>query len=81
MQDWIEEQNKLQKDFEFENFKDALNFVNKIGELAEREMHHPDIFMHDYKFVKIFTSTHDVGMVTQKDFDLSKLIDSIFSNR
>lgn len=41
---WKEKNNKLEKDFTFNNFKDALEFINKVGDLSERLNHHPEIY-------------------------------------
>jgi len=78
MNNWTEINNKLQKEFQFENFLQALDFVNKVGEIAEQSQHHPDIQIHSYNKVLIQTQTHDQGhIVTQKDHDLAKGIDQI----
>jgi len=75
---WKEENNKLKKEFEFDNFKKALSFTNKVGEIAERMQHHPDILLHDYNQVKIEVTTHDEGMkVTQKDHDFAEEVNKL----
>ncbi|RYM34963.1 4a-hydroxytetrahydrobiopterin dehydratase [Brumimicrobium glaciale] len=75
---WKEEDNKLKKEFEFENFKKALDFTNKVGEIAEAQKHHPDIILHDYKNVRIEVTTHDEGMkVTKKDHDFAEAVNQI----
>ncbi|PHR46426.1 MAG: pterin-4-alpha-carbinolamine dehydratase [Fluviicola sp.] len=75
---WKEEDNKLKREFEFDNFKKALSFTNKVGEIAERMQHHPDILLHDYNQVRIEVTTHDEGMkVTQKDHDFAKDVDML----
>lgn len=76
--EWVEENNALQKTFEFQDFKEALVFVNRVGEIAERIRHHPDIGIKDYKKVIVSTTTHDDGsMVTTKDKELAAEIDQI----
>ena len=78
--DWaVEEDGKsISREFLFKNFKEALAFVNKVGKIAERLQHHPDICIKDYKDVFISTTTHDVGSaVTTKDRGLVKEIDSL----
>jgi len=78
MNNWTEINNKLQKEFQFENFLQALDFANKVGDIAEKSQHHPDILIHSYNKVLIQTQTHDQGhIVTQKDHDLANLIDNI----
>ena len=74
---WTEENNALQKTFEFKDFKEALAFVNRVGEIAERLQHHPDVGIKDYKKVFISTTTHEAGEVTGKDRELAAEIDKI----
>ena len=62
------------KEFKFENFLLSLNFVNKIGNLAEQEGHHPDIwFGWGYAKIKIFT--HAINGLHESDFVLAAKID------
>jgi 4a-hydroxytetrahydrobiopterin dehydratase len=68
---------KLITEFEFKTFALALEFVNKLGKLAEEMQHHPDIYIHDYRFVTVLTSTHNVDGVTELDFQLIKRITEI----
>jgi len=76
--DWIENENTLQNTFEFKDFSEALAFVNKVGAIAERLQHHPDICIKDYKKVFISTTTHDAGsIVTAKDRELAEAISEI----
>jgi len=77
MENWKEENNQLEKEFELSDFKGAVDFVNKIVPLAEAADHHPDVFIHSYKKVKVSLTSHDVGKVTEKDYDLAKNIDGI----
>lgn len=76
--DWEQIDNKLNKTFQFSNFVEALDFVNKVGKIAEEMQHHPDIFMHDYKEVTISTTTHDTGTITEKDHALAGAIDALY---
>ena len=73
---WNEENNELTKEFNFNDFKSALDFVNKIGEVAEHKNHHPDIEL-GWGKVKVTLTTHSEGKVTQKDHDLAQKIDKI----
>ena len=80
MDNWTEKDNKLERGFEFSDFKSALDFVNKVGALAEGANHHPDILMHDYKKVLITLTTHSEGsMVTEKDRELASSINEIYT--
>ena len=66
----------LTKEFTFKNFKESLNFVNKISRLAEEENHHPDVsFGWGYCRVKIFT--HAIKGLAESDFILAAKIDKI----
>lgn len=78
MNNWEEKDNFLRKTFVFENFKEALAFVNRVGEIAERLQHHPDISIKNYKQVLISTTTHNEdNKVTEKDYVLVKEINSL----
>lgn len=73
---WQEKNNQLVRKFEFENFKGALDFVNKVGELAENANHHPEIDF-GWGYAKITLSTHSEGGVTDKDHQLADQIDKL----
>lgn len=66
----------LKKRLEFENFADALEFVNKVGEIAERRDHHPDIKF-GWGYAEFAVTTHDTGGLTENDFALARKIDEI----
>ena len=74
---WITENNKWVKEYEFTNFVKAVDFVNKIVPIAESADHHPDIFIHSYKKVRIELITHSKGKITEKDYKLAEEIDKI----
>jgi 4a-hydroxytetrahydrobiopterin dehydratase len=66
----------LKKTWAFPDFLSALDFVNRIGELAEAEGHHPDIFLTWGKVgVEIFT--HKIDGLSESDFVLAAKIDEI----
>lgn len=74
---WNADEDKIGKDFKFNNFKEALAFLVRVGLEAESLAHHPEIF-NVYNSVSIKLSTHDAGdKVTQKDFDLAQAIENI----
>lgn len=73
----INENGKLERKFQFENFSDAMVFVNKVAEIAEEKNHHPDIFIHDYKHVTITLFTHDKNEISDKDRKLAELINDL----
>lgn len=76
LNDWKAEDDQLKKHFEFENFAESLEFVNRAGEIAERLDHHPDIFF-GWGYAEFFITTHDAGGITEKDFQLARAINEI----
>ena len=72
---WSFENNQIHSNYQFKDFKQALSFINKVGDEAEKMNHHPDIFLHSWNKVKITISTHSEGGVTEKDFKLAEIID------
>jgi len=74
---WKEEEGKLVKEFQFNDFTEAVDFINQILPLAEEQNHHPDILLHSYKMVKVMIYTHDENKNTKKDHKLAKDIESL----
>ncbi len=70
------EEHHLMKTFTFPNFREALKFVNQVGELAEEQGHHPDIFLAWGK-VETTIRTHKINGLTESDFILAAKIDQI----
>jgi 4a-hydroxytetrahydrobiopterin dehydratase len=68
---WGEVDGALERTFSFPGFLDALAFVNRVGELAEAENHHPDIAIH-YNRVTLRWWTHTAGGITDRDRDLAQ---------
>jgi 4a-hydroxytetrahydrobiopterin dehydratase len=64
----------LRKIFEFKNFREALSFVNRVGELAEAQGHHPDILL-AWGRAEITIWTHKIDGLTESDFILAAKID------
>ncbi len=67
---WNEVDKALERTFELGDFREALAFVNKVGELAEAENHHPDIAIH-YNKVTLRWWTHTAGGITDRDRELA----------
>lgn len=65
------------KEYKFKNFKEALEFVNKAGEIAEKEGHHPNIYLHNWNKVKIELTTHNIKGLSENDFILASKIDKL----
>ena len=66
----------LIKEFKFNNFLESQNFVNKVGIIAEKEGHHPDIWF-GWGYVKIKIYTHSIKGLAESDFILAAKIDNI----
>tara|TARA_B100001248_G_scaffold212840_1_gene167229 strand:- start:584 stop:823 length:240 start_codon:yes stop_codon:yes gene_type:complete len=73
---WKEINGKLTKEFKFKDFKEALVFINKVGDHAESINHHPKI-INVYNSVIIELWTHDKDAITDLDYALSGLVDTI----
>ena len=64
------------KNFKFDNFLESQSFVNKVGEIAEQEGHHPDIWF-GWGYAKIKIQTHAINGLHESDFVLAAKIDRI----
>lgn len=69
-QEWSEVDGALERQFTFGNFAESLSFVNRVGELAEAENHHPDIRI-EYSRVTLRWWTHTAGGITDRDRELA----------
>ncbi len=72
----IVHEHHLEKEFEFKNFKEALRFTNKVGNLAEEQAHHPDIYL-AWGLVRIAIWTHKIDGLTESDFILAAKINEL----
>ena len=78
---WKEENNKLNRNFEFADFSEAFAFMTRVALAAEKMDHHP-LWTNVYNKVEIWLTTHDAGnIVTAKDQQLATKIDAIFINK
>ena len=66
----------LMKEFKFKNFKESQDFVNKVGNVAEQEGHHPDIWF-GWGYAKIKIYTHAIKGLHESDFILAAKVDKI----
>lgn len=66
--DWrVVDDHHLEKEYRFPDFVSALAFVNRVGELAERQGHHPDVFL-TWGRVRLTVWTHSIDGLTESDF-------------
>lgn len=67
---------RLQRRFEFQDFRAAMEFVNRVADIAEEQGHHPDIAIHWNK-VDLVLWTHKIGGLHENDFILAAKIDRL----
>ena len=72
----LEDGKKIMRQFTFKDFTSALTFVNSVGTITEKENHHPDIHLHDYKKVTFTLSTHAIGGLSENDFIVAAKINA-----
>jgi len=72
----IVREHHLEREFKFKDFRDALTFTNKVGELAEEQGHHPDIYL-SWGKVKVTIWTHKIDGLTESDFVLAAKMDRL----
>ncbi len=66
---------KLEKEFAFRNFREALKFVNKVGALAEKESHYPGVCLYGWNKVRVELYTLTLGGLSERDFILAAKVD------
>ena len=74
----VEGEHHLERKWQFSNFREALNFVNEVGEVAETQGHHPDISF-SWGWVSIQIWTHKIDALTESDFILAAHLDRLGS--
>lgn len=73
---WQQQDQTITRTFEFKNFVEAIDFVNKLVEPAEAAGHHPDLAV-SYNKVTVSLTTHDAGGLTQQDFEMAQTISNL----
>jgi 4a-hydroxytetrahydrobiopterin dehydratase len=73
---WSRGGDRIEQEFEFEDFDQAMNFVDDVADLAAEENHHPDMLI-SYNLVRVTLSTHKVGGLSRNDFILAAKIDEL----
>lgn len=76
---WNRKNDEIEREFEFKDFAQALEFVNSVGAEAERLDHHPDILLHSWNKVKINVTTHSEKGLTKNDIELARRLDLLQS--
>jgi 4a-hydroxytetrahydrobiopterin dehydratase len=73
----IQDNTRLEKRFTFNNFSSALAFVNRVGEIAEEEGHHPDISL-GWGYANVVYFTHKIGGLHENDFVMAAKTNNLF---
>jgi 4a-hydroxytetrahydrobiopterin dehydratase len=73
---WDHEKKHIERVFEFDDFSQAIEFVNGVAEIAEEDDHHPEIDIR-YSKVSVRLSTHSEGGLTDLDFEVAEKIDTL----
>jgi 4a-hydroxytetrahydrobiopterin dehydratase len=68
----------LEREFKFPNFREALQFTNRVGELAAAQNHHPDIYL-AWGQVKLTLWTHKIDGLTESDFIFAAKVDQLLA--
>lgn len=75
--DWRRDGQAITRELKFEDFAQAIAFVNRVAEVAETHNHHPDIQLYGWNKVRLELSTHSEGGLTRADFDMAAHIDDL----
>jgi len=76
--DWsVVANQKIEREFQFKNFVTAMGFVTQLALIAQKENHHPDIYLHQWNKVKITLTTHAIGGLSENDFILAAKINQL----
>lgn len=71
---WQLDDDAIRRELTFDGFRDAIDFIVRIADLADEANHHPEL-TNVYNRVEVVLTSHDVGGVTQRDLDLAAAID------
>lgn len=79
--DWsIVDDIKIEKEFKFKNFKEALSFVNKVGEIAEKMNHHPNVYLYGWNKIKLTLTTFATKGLSGNDYLEAIKINDLYKN-
>lgn len=70
---------KIRRKYKFKDFVSAMAFLQKVGEVAENEGHHPDLHLTGYRHVTVELTTHAIGGLSANDFIVAAKIDQLKS--
>jgi 4a-hydroxytetrahydrobiopterin dehydratase len=76
--EWKLSSDSLTKEFEFDRFRSAVEFLEKLTPICDSLQHHPDVELHSYNKLKFKLKTHDMDKVTEKDYRLAEEINALY---
>ncbi|HEQ60159.1 MAG TPA: 4a-hydroxytetrahydrobiopterin dehydratase, partial [Firmicutes bacterium] len=76
--EWHLQERHLERQFKFDDFRQALDFTNRVGELAEAQNHHPEICL-GWGWVKVTLWTHKINGLTESDFIFAAKTDQLLT--
>jgi 4a-hydroxytetrahydrobiopterin dehydratase len=74
---WEREGDEIVREWRFDDFAEAVKFVNRVAEAAEDANHHPDVFLHGWNKVKLSLTNHSAGGLTEMDFTMAARFDDL----
>jgi 4a-hydroxytetrahydrobiopterin dehydratase len=74
---WERDGDEITREWRFEDFTEAVAFVDRVAEVAEEANHHPDIFIHGWNKVKLSLTNHSAGGLTEVDFTMAARFDAL----
>jgi 4a-hydroxytetrahydrobiopterin dehydratase len=77
---WSLEDKQIERQFQLKDFRQAMDFVDKVAEIAEAQGHHPDIFI-SWNKVRLVLSTHKIGGLSRNDFVVAAKIDQLLDEK
>ncbi len=77
MDQWRREGKALVRDLKFDDFAQAIAYVDRVADLSEEVNHHPDILVHGWNRVRLTLTTHSAGNLTDNDFQMAGRIDEL----
>jgi len=74
---WERESDEIVREWRFDDFNEAIAFINRVAEVAEEANHHPDILLHGWNKVKLSLTNHSAGGLTEVDFTMAGRFDAL----
>jgi 4a-hydroxytetrahydrobiopterin dehydratase len=75
--EWTRAGEEIVRSWRFENFAEAIAFVNRVADAAEAANHHPDILVHGWNKVRLALTNHSAGGLTEADFAMAATLDGL----